>query len=81
VTLGEYVFDSDLRQPVRPFIGPSHLLLLRHAMADHLVDRRVGNAAADDGEVAPAMDGGGGNMRRGGVPTVGGAGTYRRAAA
>ena len=39
---------------MRPFIGPSHLLLLRHAMADHLVDRRLGNAAADREPLAVA---------------------------
>jgi hypothetical protein len=38
--------NSDLCQAVRPFIGPSHLLFLRHAMADYLVDGRFGNAAA-----------------------------------
>ena len=39
--------DSDLLQAVRPFVGPAHLLLLRHAMADNLVHRRLRNAAAD----------------------------------
>ncbi len=32
---------------MRSFVGPPHLLLLRHAMADHLVHCGLGNAAAD----------------------------------
>ena len=36
------ISNSDLRQAVCPFIGPSHLLLLRHAMTDHLVHRGLG---------------------------------------
>ena len=41
------VRNFDLRQAVCTFIGPPHLLVLRHSMADHLVDRGLGNAAAD----------------------------------
>ena len=38
---------SDLHQAVRALVSPSHLLLLRHAMADYLIHRGLGNAAAD----------------------------------
>ena len=31
---------ADLQQPVRPPLGPPHLLLLDHPLADHLIDRR-----------------------------------------
>ena len=39
--------DSDLHQAVRAFVGPPHLLLLGHAMADNLVHCRFSNAATD----------------------------------
>jgi len=38
---------ANLRQEVCTLVGPAHLLLLRHPHADHLVDGRLGNAAAD----------------------------------
>lgn len=39
--------DPDLPEAVRPCIGPAHLSLLGHAQADHLIARRLGDAAAD----------------------------------
>jgi hypothetical protein len=39
--------NSELRQAVCTFVRPPHLLVLRHSMADHLVDRGLGNAAPE----------------------------------
>ena len=39
--------DPDLRHTVRPFFSPAHLSLPAHAVADHLVHRGFGDAAAD----------------------------------
>jgi hypothetical protein len=39
--------DPDLRHAMCPFVGPAHLLLLGHAVADDLVHRGLGYAAAD----------------------------------
>ena len=41
------VGDPHQRQEVCPFVGPSHLALLGHARAHHLIDRRLSDAAAD----------------------------------
>lgn len=39
--------DSDLCHAVRPFVSPAHLSILGHTVADDLVHRGLGNAAAD----------------------------------
>ena len=39
--------DSDLSHAVCSFISPSHLLLLRHAVAHNQIHSRLGDAAAD----------------------------------
>lgn len=39
--------DPDLRHAVRPFVSPAHLSLLGHAVADDLIHRGLGDAAAD----------------------------------
>ena len=39
--------DPDLRHAVGAFVSPAHLSLLGHAVADDLVHRGLGDAAAD----------------------------------
>lgn len=39
--------DSDLCKAVRAFVGPAHLALLGHALADDQIHGRFGDAAAD----------------------------------
>jgi hypothetical protein len=39
--------DPDLHHAVRPFVSPAHLSLLGHTVADDLVHRGLGDAAAD----------------------------------
>jgi hypothetical protein len=39
--------DPHKRHAVRPFVSPAHLSLLGHAVADDLVHRGLGDAAAD----------------------------------
>jgi hypothetical protein len=39
--------NPDLHHAVRPFVSPAHLSFLGHTVADNLVHRRLGDAAAD----------------------------------
>ena len=47
--------SPDLEQQMGTALGPTHLLLLDHALADHLVDRRLHKPCGDAFPVAVAV--------------------------